>query len=73
MIQGKIKNEPVEEEEDFDEKQSDASDLENHEDDEVEIIGMMERIVKSIYFPFEFTRFLNIKFRNMPLKNRTSS
>ena len=42
MIQGKIKNEPVEEEEDFDEKQSDASDLENHEDDEVEIIGMME-------------------------------
>ena len=32
MIQGKIKNEPVEEEEDFDEKQSDASDLENHED-----------------------------------------
>ena len=50
MIQGKIKSEPVEEEEDFDEKQSDASDLENHEDDEVEIIGMMERIVKSIYF-----------------------
>ena len=42
MIQGKIKSEPVEEEEDFDEKQSDASDLENHEDDEVEIIGMME-------------------------------
>ena len=50
MIQGKIKNEPVEEEEDFDEKQSDASDLENHEDDEVEIIGMMERIVKLIFF-----------------------
>ena len=42
MIQEKIKKEPVEEEEDFDEKQSDASDLENHEDDEVEIIGMME-------------------------------
>ena len=51
MIQEKIKKEPVEEEEDFDEKQSDASDLENHEDDEVEIIGMMERIVKSIYLP----------------------
>ena len=48
MIQGKIKNEPVEEEEDFDEKQSDASDLENHEDDEVEIIGMIKRIVKLI-------------------------
>ena len=49
MIQGKIKNEPVEEEEDFDEKQSDASDLENHEDDEVEIIGMIKRILKLIY------------------------
>ena len=63
MIQGKIKNEPVEEEEDFDEKQSDASDLENHEDDEVEIIGMMERIVKLIFFHLEFTRFLNIKLK----------
>ena len=63
MIQGKIKSEPVEEEEDFDEKQSDASDLENHEDDEVEIIGMMERIVKLIFFHLEFTRFLNIKLK----------
>ena len=63
MIQGKIKNEPVEEEEDFDEKQSDASDLENHEDDEVEIIGMMEIIVKLIFFHLEFTRFLNIKLK----------
>ena len=42
MIQEKIKKEPVEEEEDFDEKQSDASDLENNDadPDEVEIIGM---------------------------------
>ena len=41
MIQGKIKDEPVEEEEDFDEKQSDASDLDNNEDDfDVEIIGI---------------------------------
>ena len=63
MIQGKIKSEPVEEEEDFDEKQSDASDLENHEDDEVEIIGMMERIVKLIFFHLEFTRFLNIELK----------
>ena len=63
MIQGKIKSEPVEEEEDFDEKQSDASDLENHEDDEVEIIGMMERIMKLIFFHLEFTRFLNIKLK----------
>ena len=46
MIQGKIKDEPVEEEEDFDEKQSDASDLDNNEDDhDVEIIG----IIKNIY------------------------
>merc|ERR1711981_853765 len=47
MIQGKIKNEPVEEEEDFDEKQSDASDLENHEDDEVEIIESDEELESS--------------------------
>ena len=44
MIQGKIKDEPVEEEEDFDEKQSDASDLDNNEDDhDVEIIGIIKK------------------------------